>query len=326
MRDLMTPNKKRNRLRRMAALALLAAVALAGCRPLVADDAQVVSVYATFYPIYALTDAVLGDVPDTELHCLVQPQDGCLRNYRLSDWDAALLASGANAVICGGRGLESFESTLFGWGDDGPAVSAVLYNLELYQGEGAADDGAENHLSGANPHLYMSMDGAKQIVESICASMVAVDPRYSEAYIANAAEACEALEDLLSSEREALSDRRGQRVALMNETLVYVARDYGLTVAAQIDRESGVAPVDGELRDCIEKLTEARASVIMIERQAPRAFVEALEAAGFAVARIDILSTHREGEGFERYLDIQTDNARAIQDAFIRADAMEGNH
>ena len=119
------------RRRLLAALTVLTFV-LSGCRPLVTDATKALSVYATFYPIYALTDAVMAGIPDAALHCLVQPQDGCLRNYQLSDWDISLLASGADAVILGGRGLESFESTLTGWGETGPAVSAVLYNQELY--------------------------------------------------------------------------------------------------------------------------------------------------------------------------------------------------
>ena len=63
---------------------------------------------------------------------------------------------------------------------------------------------------------------------------------------------------------------------------------------------------------------------MLIEKQAPRAFVEAIEAAGFAVARLDILSTHREGEGFDTYIDIQKSNAQAIRAAFDRARAGEG--
>ena len=102
-------------MKRLAAALILAfvAAALTGCGPLVTDETETLSVYATFWPVYVLTEAVARGVPDVELRCLVQPQDGCLRAYQLSDWDDALLSSGANAVIMGGRGLESFESTLF---------------------------------------------------------------------------------------------------------------------------------------------------------------------------------------------------------------------
>lgn len=315
---------------RLWALALLLAVAagLAGCRPLVADEGQPISVYATFYPIYALTEGVARDVPDLALHCLVQPQDGCLRSYQLSDWDVSLLAAGANAVVMGGRGLESFESTLFGWGESGPAMSAVLYNLELYNQDDKSegDSEAEDHLRGANPHLYMSLKGAKEIVESISATLVTLDPGYAEQYVANARAAAGELDALLLQTREELRAYSGRRVALMNEALIYPALDYDLQVAGWIPRESGEAMVDDELAACVETLSGMEPDVVLIEAQAPRAFVRALEDAGFAVARLDVLSTHREGEGFDAYIDIMRGNAQAIREAFERADGGKDEH
>ena len=312
-------------MRRLFALAtalLAVALALTGCAPIVSDGAETLNVYATFYPIYALTDAVLKNVPDAGLHCLVQPQDGCLRSYQLSDWDASLLATGADAIMLGGRGLESFEGALFDWGDDGPAVSAILYNLTL-AGDGSD---AESHFKGQNPHLYMSLDGARQMIESIAAMMESMDPKYAGQYAENADAADAALESTLSTATEILSAYRGRRVAIMNEALVYCAMDYGLETAATIERESGDGMSGEALQSCLEKLSQSEIDVVLIERQAPQALVEAIRAAGFAVAKLDVLSTHTEGEGFEDYLEIQLDNARAMADAFERAAAGKDTH
>lgn len=310
----------------LALLLLVLASALCGCKPLVQDEPGPISVYATFWPIYALTDAVMRDVPDVALHCLVQPQDGCLRAYELSDWDAALLSRGADAVISGGRGLERFERTLFSWGEGGPAVSAVLYNLALYEPQHRADGEAQSHFQGPNPHLYMSLDGAAQIVESISATLVSLDPDYSARYIGNSADAVKALEALLDASRDKLAALAGRRVALMGEALIYAARDYDLEVADWIEREAGSAFGDNELAMWLERLEKADASVVLIEKQAPRALMESLEAQGYAVAPIDVLSTHTEGEGFDSYLEIQGKNAQAICDAFERADAGKEMH
>ena len=316
-------------MRRTAVLALLLfafSAMLSACKPLVQEEDGQISVYATFYPIYALTDAVMQGVPDATLHCLVQPQDGCLRAYQLSDWDASLLARGADAVIAGGRGLESFESTLFGWGEGGPAISAVLYNLELYNQQQRVDGEAQSHFQGPNPHLYLSLEGAKHIVESIAATMVSLDPIYSEQYIGNSQAAIQALDELLAASREKLAGYKGRRVALLSEALIYVARDYGLDVAEWIERETGAAFGDNELAGWLERLESAKAEMVLIEKQAPQALIEALEAAGYAVATLDVLSTHLEGEGFDRYLEIQGRNAQALFDAFERADAGKEQH
>lgn len=310
---------------RLTAALLIAALALAGCGPLVSDDERELSVYASFYPIYALTEALTRDVPRMSVHCLVQPQDQCLRAYALSDWDAALLRTSADAVLLGGRGLESFESTLFSWGSDGPAVSAVLYNLELYnRSTSHAQAEGESHLEGQNPHLYMSIDGARDLLVSLSAALETLDPRYAETYAANAAAASEALDALKMQTTELLEGCSGRKVALMNEALIYVARDYGLDVVAWIDRESGVDLYDAEMEECLDVLAASGAEAVLIERQAPIALVDALKAAGFPVARIDILSTHREGEGFDAYVQAQRENAEAIRRALDHADQKTG--
>ena len=311
-----------HRLRSVLALTLFAALALSGCSPLVTeDDGKSLSIYASVYPIYALTDALMEGIPNISLHCLVQPQDGCLRSYQLSDWDVRLLASGADAVILGGRGLESFESALFSWGDGGPAVSAVLYNLELFNSNTAVHGESEeaSHLEGPNPHLYMSTEGAKRIVESITATLMALDPDYGDRYAENETAALAAIDALSEQAHDLVGDISREKVALMNETLIYVARDYELDVAAQIDRESGEDCDAVTLQSYLDQLAESGAKVVLLEKQAPAALLEGLESAGYAVAKIDILSTRRESEGFDGYIQAQLYNASVIRQAFEEA-------
>ncbi len=304
-----------------AVFALLAA--MTGCAPLVPESAEEVTVYATFYPIYALTDAVTAGVPNLSLHCLIQPQDDCLRAYQLSDWDRRLLST-ARAVIMGGRGLESFESIVFGYGNDGPAVSAVLYSLELYNASTSHDgESAESHLNGPNPHLYMSVEGAKRIVESIAASMLELDPDYADLYAQNAEQTAERLDGLRAEMQAAVGDIAGTPVILMNEALIYVARDFGLTVADRYDREPGTSLYDVELSKCLARLRSTEARVVLVEKQAPQNLVKALKDAGFSVARLDILSTRRESEGFEGYLQAQRENAAALRAALIARSGQE---
>lgn len=299
-----------------AGIVAAAIMMLCGCSPLIEEN-DTIELYASFYPIYALLDRMIEDVPDMQLHCLVQPQDGCLRSYEISDWDLRLLDSSADAIIIGGRGLESFESILFGWGNNGPAVSAVLYNLELYNQENENQNDEEaSHLVGANPHLYMSVDGAKSMIESMEASLIALDPQYVHIYSENVLEALDSLDKLKSDMLEIAGDISGSKVILMNEALVYVARDYGLDIDMCYDRESGVALYDSELSQCLAKLEKSSAQVVLIERQVPDGFVTALENAGYTVAQIDILSDRTASDGFDGYLQAQRENAAAIRSAF----------
>lgn len=311
-------------MRRLGMLFLLLAalaVALSSCAPLVEETAgEAQQVYATFYPFYALTALVADGIEPLHVACLTQPQDACLRDYALSEWDLYLLM-GADLVVAGGKGLESFESTLQSLGDGGPAVALTSYNYELYN----QDDDTEisedsSHLEGANPHLYMSIDGAKYIVEGVALALSQLYPQYSEQILSNMDAADVRLDELGAEMRSIAANASDGRVILMNEALVYLAEDLGLEIAGQYDRESGEPLYEGDADNCLDALATMDAQVVLIEKQVPAATVETLREAGYAVALIDVLSTLRDDQGAEAYFTAQLENAQAIAEAFAQAE------
>ena len=298
----------------------LLAGALSGCGLHAGEEASTepvtLSIYATFYPLYALTVLIADGVPDLQVNCLAQPMDGCLRSYSLSDWDLALLMQSADAVIAGGRGLEAFESTLYALGEGSPAVTSVLYNLELATVQPANETGEDSHWTDKNPHIYMTIDGAIAIAERIAANLAVLDPEYGDLYAKNLEQTENRLKSLRTEMHELAGDLHGQSVIVMNEALVYAAQEYGLDVALYFARESGEGLYERELEDCLELLSTCGARVILLEKQAPKALCGALEEAGFRVAAMDVLSTRRVGEGAEGYFEAQMANARALAAAF----------
>lgn len=296
------------------ALFVTLALCLSSCSPIVEDAQQPVTVYATLYPIFALTEMIATDVPDFELHCLVQPQDGCLRSYELSDWDLYMLAYSANGVIAGGNGLESFSGTLETMAQEQLTLAEVLTGLDLHQSEGGTRD-ETSHYQGANPHLYMSVEGAMMIAENIASALSVLDARYANLYEENLTSALASLQLLRDELLKQTEVCNGVDAAIMNEALFYVAQDYGLNVVAAIERESGEGLYDSSLESCLETLRSSSAQVVLIEQQAPKALVDALEAEGFAVTKIDILSTREESDGAEGYFEAQRANAQALANA-----------
>ena len=298
----------------LIALAIALVLLLSACSPIVEEAPQRLTLYTTFYPIYALTEMIVRDVPDLELHCLVQPQDGCLRSYRLSDWDLYMLSYSADAVISGGYGLENFSDVLEMLSESQLSLIEVLCDLPLYRGsENDSEDAS--HFDGSNPHLYMSIEGTIQMLHNLATALSVIDQRFADQYAANLETAIVELEALKAAFYEQTLVCNGKKAAVMNEALIYVAQDCQMDIVATIQRESGMDLYDDELGKCIAELDESGAEIVLIEQQAPKPLTDALETAGFSVVRLDILSTHSETDGSQGYFDAQIHNMQALADA-----------
>ena len=306
------------RLTKLGAIFLCLCLLLTGCGAERDKDApEEISIYATFYPIYAAAAMIAENVPDLHLNCLVQPQDGCLRSYMLSDWDAALLGS-ADAVLMGGQGLESFEGALQLAGEEEFAVAAVLYNMDLIEHPAENSDAdSESHWLDANPHIYMSAGGMIEIAGRVAQSMALLDPRYEDVYLENLERTEQKLESLGEEMRSEVEAFAGQKAAVLNEALVYFAQDCGLELSLCWDRDSGESMDHSARNDMLAAMEEREIRVALIEKQAPQSLVEALEEAGIAVAKLDVLSTRRADEGYEGYFAAQRANAAALREAYL---------
>lgn len=299
-----------NRMAWMILILAAMAIALSGCSQSAApqiEQADDLSIYATFYPIYACAAWITQGVPDVELHCLVQPQDACLRNYALSDWDLALLAGSADVVVAGGEGLESFEDILYALGENGPSVLSLFAGMERLDSGGEGD--SETHWSGENPHIYMQIDGAIEICTRIANGLSLLDAAHSDLYAANLQSAKAELEALRAELKGMLAFAASRRVIVMNEALIYTAEEYGLEIDLRCKRESGEDGFDGDL-------SAADSKIVLIEKQAPQSLCRQLQERGYQPVKLDVLSTRRADEGVQGYISAMRSNAQALAETF----------
>lgn len=293
---------------RNAAALLALLTLLTGCAKRPREAAEVPSdtvVYAASYPLYALTDLVIGDCEGFQLHCLIAPQDGCLRSYTLSDWDRSLLVNGADVVIAGGCGLESFDEELESLASEHFALIEVLPGLELLDQGGT---GEESHFEGENPHLYLSREGCREMLLVLSDALGALYPEASDAFHENAQKASEAL----SEPEESHLQGEGRSVALMNEALLYPATECGLQIVNTSRRESGDMYADAALDACIQEIQSSGAEAVLLERQAPPMLTDALKQAGLRVLLLDGMSTHAEAEGDQGLIEALQNNEAVI--------------
>lgn len=296
--------------------AALLALPLSGCQKLVPDEANPAqTIYASMPPVYAISHPILSGAPGITLKCLVQPQDGCLRNYELSDWDEALLGS-ADAVILAGRNFESFESQL---SQGKTAIVGAMDGLTLLNNGSLAAQGDEpDHFDDENPWAFLSVAQAREMASIITAGMTELDPDYESLYEENYAHFDEKLEALQTRMEEKLIAAPEAGVAVAHEGLFYLTDELGLSVSAVVKREPGSELSDNELKEAIQALKASDAKVVLLESQAPKTLRDALTGAGYQLALIDTFSTHSPG-GVDDYIETMDKNAQAVADALVRA-------
>jgi len=295
---------------KIALLMLLCAALFTGCVRIDMPDPEPQTVWASFYPVYALAAGVVSGVPNLTLSCIAQPQDGCIRAYSLSDWDAALV-SGADLFIIGGRGLESWESTLTA---GSVPVLTAMENLPLIGADEAVTD-ESGHFDGPNPWIFLSVDGARSVTAAIAGGMAGLDPDFADLYAENLAAMNARFDALEADIGSALAGADLPGAILMQEGLCYFAQDTGIPAYIEIEREAGADMSDIEFADALSVMAESGYTLVLIERQAPQGLVRALEKEGYTVVLIDILTDHSPAEGPDGYFTAMLQNAQALAGA-----------
>lgn len=307
--------------KRLAALVCaLALLLLSGCHPLLEGEDALETKYVstTFYPLYSLAVNIVKDVPSLSLSCITQPQDGCIRSYELSDWDYSTLM-GQDAVIFGGRGLESFEGTLTQIAEGPILISALEGTFLREEDSGDSDDENTAHFLGENPWSFMSVAGAMEISIAIAGDMAAIDETFAEQYHSNLTDFLARLEALIGDMSDIIASAPYRPVAVLHEGLTYFAEQFSLPIAYVHPREPGSDITDNDLLALLEALEESGAKVVFLEEQAPVHLVNALEEAGYPVARLDTLTAHMADGDTGKYESIMLENAQEARNALEKA-------
>ena len=267
-------------------------------------------IYASSYPMYALSSLVLKDIPGMELHSFLQPQDAGLSAYTLSDWDTALIDN-CDVLILNGGGYEGFERLLSA-GDTimVSAVSGLKYSVEdawIIDFTGSEQDTFEN------PWLFMYTDGAMELTEAITANMLAVDEMYTEKYYENLGSARAYFENL-AYELQALAPENRVRVAAGHEAFYYTANELGLECPVIFDRLPAQEHSDEEMSRMLKSLTDSGIDILLIESQAGEELIAYFEDNGITVIPLDLMTSYTEKDGADVFGRVLLNNAKLIRE------------
>ncbi len=259
------------------------------------------TIVTSFYPIYIHTLNITKDVPGIKVVNLVPSSVGCLHDYELTTEDMKKLSKG-NVFIANGAGMEPFMESL-------TTKMKSLKIIDASRGIELLKDGTHQ-----NAHIWLSPSNAVTQVRTISAALGELDPSHKELYRKNGEAYCADLLLLKNAMSTGLKNIKHPEFISFHRAFDYLARDYGLKVAAVIRVEPSSDPSAKEIAGIITLVRKSGVKTLFVEPQYPSATAESI--ARETGARLYTLDTAVSGP-FERdaYIQIMKKNLATLREA-----------
>jgi ABC-type Zn uptake system ZnuABC Zn-binding protein ZnuA len=138
-----------------------------------------------------------------------------------------------------------------------------------------------------NPHYWLDPENARPITARIAEALTELRPAEGAVFSANRARFLARLETGLARWRAQLAPFVGARLVVAHDTWPYLARCFGLVIAASVEEQPGVPASPAHLARLIERMREARVRAIVAEPGATSAVLRRLaEATGARVVTL----------------------------------------
>jgi zinc transport system substrate-binding protein len=290
-------------MKRWTVIILILSFILTGRASAVDPDSKNIRVLTSFYPMYIMALNVCRDVPGVTVSNLTPPLTGCLHDYSLTT-DAMKKLEHADIFVANGAGMESFLKRVAA---QYPSIKIVelAKDIPLIKGEGN---------EGNNPHVWVSISYAIIEVENLGRAMESFDPGHAGLYRKNTAAYIARLDALRSRMRSELAPFKGRRIITFHEAFPYFAGEFGLKIAAVVEREPGSQPSAKELADTIDLIRKSGIRSIFIEPQYPAMAAKTI--AGETGAEVYVLDPAVTApDDPDAYLDIMEQNLAVLRKA-----------
>ena len=247
------------------------------------DDRPVVSV--SILPQKYFVERIAGDnfrvnvlVPPGASPETYEPTPGQIRDV-------------ANSLFYFSIGYIDFERTILNnvlSGNSGPVRINTSEGMDLIASE-IVDHGDHVHLYGVDPHIWVSIPGAKVQVRNITAALIQADRKNKEFYLENFASFNDEIDALHASFTEKFGNAERNTFLVFHPSLGYFARDYQLEQIAV--EQDGKSPTAANMRKIVDLASQEGIRDIFIQMEFERESAKAVaRELGGDVIEIDPLS------------------------------------
>ncbi len=223
-----------------------------------------VQVAATTLPTYEFT-AALCQGTNITVGQLITENISCLHDYTLHTTQMQMIEH-ADHIVISGVGLESFLNDVLTDTDkiidastDVPLLTSCVH-----------DEHSEHNHDSYDPHIWLSPDNAKIMVQNICQGLTKAHPEHTETFATNLSVLLNELDKLNSYAEENLSGLSCREIITFHDGFTYMADAYNLTILHAIEEESGSEASAAELIELINLVDEHELNVIFTETNGSR--------------------------------------------------------
>jgi zinc transport system substrate-binding protein len=213
--------------------------------------------------MYIATLNVTKGITGVEVRDLTKPMTGCLHDYSITTDDMKQLTK-TDIFVVNGAGMESFLDKVI---KQQPNIKIVSASNGI---------GLLKAVEGANPHVWVSVSLHIKQVQNIASQLALADPRHAKQYGRNAATYVAKLKKLRSDMHAGLKDLKSRDIITFHEAFPYFAKEFGLHIAAVIEREPGSEPSARELAETITLIKKAKVKAMFAEPQYPAKAAQAI--------------------------------------------------
>ena len=255
------------------------------------------TVVTSFYPIYIIAKNVTDGVNGTTVINMTPPVTGCLHDYTITAGDMTIIEK-AGIFLMNGAGMENFSEEISKRYPD-------LTAKELSAGVKILED---------NPHIWLSLDNMIIMTMNCSEILSEKNPSSADKYRNNARRYVALIKSLKNKMHLSLDKFKGTKIVTFHEAFPYFAEEFGLQIAAVIEREPGSEPSAKELADTIKLIKNTGIRAVFTEPQYPKTAAEIIsKETGTKVFVLDPAVTG--SDNINAFIDIMEQNLSVLEKA-----------
>ena len=221
------------------------------------ENTQVVS---TTKPVYDFS-AFLCQNTDIEVTLLVTENVSCLHDYSLQVRQMRAIEA-CQVVVMNGAGLEDFLHDAI---RNKQTVIDASQGIELLCGGHDHDHEHNEHHHETDPHIWLSIQNAKQMAVNISNGLIAQYPQHKETIRQNLAALNAKFDALDAYGKDAFSGLKCRDLITFHDGFAYFAEYFDLHILHSLEEESGSEASASELKELVELVEEYKLPAIFVE-------------------------------------------------------------